>query len=294
MTALNAIRGPEDDLYRERVERVYEGDTGIWKEVLGESLFFHLGVYDGVDRTLAEAATAYVDAQLALAGLVSYDQSPRRVLDIGCGWGSVIVHLARRFPTCERFDGINISTPQLEYAAALMAENGIAERVALHQCDAQDIDLLPDPTTAYDLVIARGSVAHFTDAVLERAVAALSRRTRAGSKVVIAEVLYDNPGAYRPAIADTVDRLACGHRKTPDQVKDVLRRHGFTVADARVLPSVDDAVRWFTTVRDNIDTRFPGSAPLPALDELRTVATNLAGPLVRGEVLPYSIVAIRD
>ena len=294
MTGLNTIRGPEDDPYRERVEKVYEGDADIWQQVLGESLFFHLGVYDGADRSLTEAAVAYLEAQLELAGLGADDQPPDRVLDVGCGWGSVLVHLARRFPSCDRFDGINISAPQLEYAARIVAANGIAERVTLHRCDAQDIDLLPDPATAYDLVVARGCVAHFTDAVLERAAAALSRRTRPGGILVIAEVLYADPDTYRSAIPDSADRLGCGHRKSPGQLMDVLRRNSFTVKDSRVLPAAEDAARWFTTVKDNIDERFPGRAPLPALDELRAVATNLAGPLARGEVLPYSIVAIRD
>ncbi|MGH3164332.1 MAG: SAM-dependent methyltransferase, partial [Trebonia sp.] len=255
---------------------------------------FHLGVYDGVDRSMDEAATAYLDAQLEIAGPVAEEPGPHRVLDIGCGWGSALGYLAGRFPGCGRFDGINVSSVQLEYAARRMDQMGIADRVALYMCDARDIDLLPDPATGYDLVIARGAVAHFTDDVLERTAAALGRRTRAGGAVVIAEVLYSGLNTYRSAIADTVDRLACGNRKSPSQVTDVFQRNGFTAKDIRVLPASEDTSRWFARLKNRIEEEFPAGAPLPALGELHDVAVNLEGPLARGDVAAYSIVAIRD
>jgi cyclopropane fatty-acyl-phospholipid synthase-like methyltransferase len=290
----NVITGTSEDPYRPRIEEVYAGDPEIWKQVLGESLFFHLGVYEGADRSMQEAATAYLDAQLEIAGFAPGEPGPRRVLDIGCGWGSVLAYLAGRFPGCARFDGINVSSSQLEYAARRMDQTGTADRVALYLCDARDIDLLPDPACGYDLVIARGSVAHFTGDVLERTAAALGRRTRSGGAVVIAEVLYNDLDTYRSAIEDSVDRLACGHRKSPGQVTDVLQRNGFRVKDARVLPTSEDAIRWFTRLKDNIDEKFPGGALLPALGELHDVAANLESPLARGDVAAYSIVAIRD
>lgn len=290
----NVINGTSEDPYRPRIKEVYEGDPEIWKQVLGESLFFHLGVYDGVDRSMREAATAYLNAQLEIAGLVAEESGPHRVLDIGCGWGNVLAYLADRFPGCGRFDGINISSPQLEYAARLMGQMGITDRIALYLCDARDIDLLPDPACDYDLIIARGSVAHFTDDMLECTVAALGRRTRPGGAVVIAEVLYNDLDAYRSAVEDIVDRLACGYRKSPGQLTEVLKRNGFTIKDVRVLPTSEDAIRWFTRLKDNIEEKFPDGAPLPALDELHDVAANLEGPLARGDVAAYSIVAIRD
>jgi pre-sodorifen synthase len=290
----NVINGSGAYTYRSRIEKVYEGSPETWKRVLGDSLFFHLGMYDGADRSMRDAATAYIDAQLEIAGQVAGESGPHRVLDIGCGWGSVLAYLADRFPDCGRLDGINVSAPQLEYASRLMGQMGIADRVALHLCDARDIDLLPGPECGYDLVIARGSIAHFTDDVLELMAAALGRRTRVGGAVVIAEVLYNNLDSYQSVIEDDVDRLACGHRKTPGQVTGVLERNGFTVKDVRVLPTAADAVRWFTRVKDTIEEQFPGGAPLPALDELHDVAVNLKEPLACGGVAGYSIVAIRD
>ena len=32
-----------------------------------------------------------------------------RILDVGFGWGTTLLHLAERFPDCPRIDGVNIS-----------------------------------------------------------------------------------------------------------------------------------------------------------------------------------------
>ncbi|MFC5813444.1 SAM-dependent methyltransferase, partial [Streptomyces heilongjiangensis] len=140
------VTGQEDDPYRSRVEQVYEENPQLWQKVLGESLFFHHGVYEGTDTSLEDAAKKYLDAQLELAGLAENGtHRVNRLLDVGCGWGGVMKYLAERFPTCRRLDGINVSTQQLGHAKRLLVEAGLESRGYLFLCNAQDIPLLPEP-----------------------------------------------------------------------------------------------------------------------------------------------------
>nr|CEL13396.1 probable cyclopropane-fatty-acyl-phospholipid synthase [Kibdelosporangium sp. MJ126-NF4]CTQ99085.1 probable cyclopropane-fatty-acyl-phospholipid synthase(EC:2.1.1.79) [Kibdelosporangium sp. MJ126-NF4] len=282
----------DTDEYRARVERVYADDPAQWKVAIGPELWFEFGVYDGESGSLDDVGQRYFDQQLELAGLHE-GATVNRILDVGFGWGTTLAHMAKRFPGCTRLDGVNISETQIRYAAARLAESGVDDRVHLYRCDARDISHLPDQDPPYDLVIFRGSIAHFTDGTLEAAVAAVSARTRAGSTVLISDPLYTVPtDRYSSAMTDETDRLACGNRKTLSALIAVLERHGFSVADIRELPSNADSVRWLMDVKANIDEHFPIDRPR-ALQEMADVSVNLAAAMDRGLAAVYSVVARR-
>ncbi|HKT28521.1 SAM-dependent methyltransferase [Dyella sp.] len=296
MTLINrqdfvTVKSSRSDPYLRNVARVYSDDPELWRKVLGDSMFFHHGVYDGMDLSLEEAAERYLDAQIALANV------PRpvdRILEIGCGWGPVLRSLARRFPECPTLDGINISESQLRWASRLIRDAGVADRVNLYLCNAQDIDLLPNPSRQYDLVILRGAIAHFTPEVLKQVHVLLRQRVKTGGIVLIAEILYLDPDTYASAIEDTVDRIACGYRKSPKQINDLLTANGFTVTDTRILPSIEDTIHWFTDIQRNIDRSFPEGPPTAVLQELHDVVSNMNVVLSTGQVAAFSIVARRE
>jgi hypothetical protein len=289
----DVITGPADDPYQPRVEEVYQDDPAIWRTVIGDELWFQFGLYRGdATRSLDEAGERYFARQLELAGLV--EKAPTgRILDIGFGWGSTLLHMARRFPGCRRIDGVNVSAPQGRYAADRLAEAGVADRVRLYKCNAQDIELIPDREPPYDLIVLRGSIGHLTPATLETAMKAISVRTAGNAAVVISETLYNIPlSAYRSAIPDEEDRLACGHRKTLAYLTDVLERNSFAIRDLRELPSGPEAIRWLDEIRANIDRDVALPAPR-AFAELRDVADNLSVALRAGTATVYSVIARR-
>lgn len=294
-TPYQIILGPAADPYQPRVEATYSDDPELWKLVIGPALWFQFGVYDSATEwTLDTAGRVYFDWQLELAGLRSPDSpAPSRVLDIGFGWGTVLHHLAKKFPDCPRLDGINISTPQADYAGRWMAAESLSDRVKLFLCNAQDIGLLPDIEDLYDLVIFRGSITHFSYDVLEETMTALSHRVRQGGTVIISDSLYNVPlTEYRSAVTDEVDRLACGYRKSLGYLAEVLERNGFLVRDSRKLPSNEEVIRWLAETKANIDRHFPDSVP-QALVELRDCAVSWSAALAKDAASVYSIIATR-
>lgn len=127
----------------------------------------------------------------ALAG-----RSPRRVLDIGCGDGSLVLQLCGRRPDLFGV-GIDISPDAIDNARTNSARANLAARTAFEVADAFSPDTWPESAWAADVIIGVG-VMHelFRDgeqaviAILDRLAEAL-----AGGKVFLLgepELRYDN------------------------------------------------------------------------------------------------------
>ncbi len=300
--AITEIPSSRPDPYRAKVVHTYDDPPWMWEKALGpDNLLFQFGLFD--EAELAEGPTAgsvgpsevrHFDRQLELAGLTHADRAPvRRILDVGCGWGSLSRYLAKRFPECDRIDAVNISGRQLEYAAEKIAADGLAGRINLYLCDGQDIDLIPEPEPRYDLAVVRGVYTHFLNDVFETSVATVAERVRPGGTVIISDTLYKGDLAgYHSAIPDSTDRLACGNRKSPGYFAHVLEQHGLVLADMRIMPSNAEVVHWFQKVRLNIERSFPDGVTGP-IRELREMAASFSVSLDEDKASVYSIITRR-
>jgi cyclopropane-fatty-acyl-phospholipid synthase len=78
-------------------EQHYELPAAFFERVLGPRLKYSSGLWtDGVE-TLAQAEAAMLELTTFRGGL----DDGMRVLDLGCGWGSLSLWIAERFPGCE-------------------------------------------------------------------------------------------------------------------------------------------------------------------------------------------------
>jgi cyclopropane-fatty-acyl-phospholipid synthase len=77
-----------------------------------------------------------------------------RFLDIGCGWGGLILHAAERHGA--RAVGITLSDDQHAWVSRLIAERGLADRVEVRKMDYRDV---PEHG-GYDKIASVGMVEH--------------------------------------------------------------------------------------------------------------------------------------
>jgi len=77
--------------------------------------------------------------------------SAKRVLDLGCGLGSVLLHLAWKMPDAT-FVGIEAQAMSFELLRRNVARAGIAHRVAIHHGDLRDDDAIEKLGRDFDLV----------------------------------------------------------------------------------------------------------------------------------------------
>jgi cyclopropane-fatty-acyl-phospholipid synthase len=78
-----------------------------------------------------------------------------RVLDVGCGWGSFVIHAAANHGV--RAVGITLSPAQAELARRRVAEAGLEDRVEIRVADYRDLGTVGE---RYDAIASIGMVEH--------------------------------------------------------------------------------------------------------------------------------------
>jgi cyclopropane-fatty-acyl-phospholipid synthase len=87
-------------------------------------------------------------------------QAGQRLLDIGCGWGALLITACRRYGV--EAVGVTLSQRQADYANASIDEVGLAGRCRVEVLDYRDID---DPS-GYDRLVSVGMFEHVGEAML--------------------------------------------------------------------------------------------------------------------------------
>jgi ubiquinone/menaquinone biosynthesis C-methylase UbiE len=111
-----------------------------------------------------------VDARVPLVAAV-VDAQPRRILEVGCGWGELAEWVGRE--TGSEVVAIDLSPRMVELAR----ERGVDAQVG-------DVQALPFAGGEFDVAIAAWMLYHVPD--LDRALAELARVLRPGGRLVVA------------------------------------------------------------------------------------------------------------
>ncbi len=88
----------------------YEVPTEFFLRVLGPRLKYSCCYWHHPETTLAEAEEAMLDLFCRRAGI----EDGMEILELGCGWGSLCLWIAQRYPRC-RIQAISNSHTQREY-----------------------------------------------------------------------------------------------------------------------------------------------------------------------------------
>jgi cyclopropane-fatty-acyl-phospholipid synthase len=146
-------RHPTADEARLATNRHYELPTEFFAAYLDRRLKYSSGLYQGPDTTLEEAQTAKLHFVAQRLGV-----SPGcRLLDIGCGWGSLVLFMAAEYG-CQ-VTGVTPSAPQAAHITGRAGELGVADRVRIERGSFGDLDL----ADRYDAVSMLGSIIHMPD-----------------------------------------------------------------------------------------------------------------------------------
>ena len=83
-----------------------------------------------------------------------------RLLDIGCGWGGLLIHAASHYRA--EVLGITLSVPQAEVARRRIREAGLNDRCQVDVCDYRDLEI-DEP---FDKIVSVGMFEHVGEAQL--------------------------------------------------------------------------------------------------------------------------------
>jgi cyclopropane-fatty-acyl-phospholipid synthase len=83
-----------------------------------------------------------------------------RLLDLGCGWGGLLIHAAMNYGV--KAFGITLSIPQAEMARQRIREAGLADRCRVDVCDYRDLETAQE----FDKLVSVGMFEHVGEALL--------------------------------------------------------------------------------------------------------------------------------
>lgn len=105
-------------------------------------------------------------------------QNGERLLDIGCGWGGLLIYAAEHYGVYGT--GITLSHHQFAYAKKLIQQRGLQERVRIHFCDYRQFD----DDLAYDKLASIGMFEHVGKANMDAYFATLKLLVKPGGMIL--------------------------------------------------------------------------------------------------------------
>ncbi|MET7330590.1 cyclopropane-fatty-acyl-phospholipid synthase family protein [Nonomuraea sp. NPDC005650] len=117
----------------EAIHHHYDVSNRFYEWVLGPSMAYTCAVFPSEDATLEEAQ--YTKFDLVARKL---DLKPgMRLLDVGCGWGGMVMHAAKHYGV--KALGVTLSRQQAEWAQKAIAEAGLQDLAEVRYMDYRDV-----------------------------------------------------------------------------------------------------------------------------------------------------------
>jgi len=133
----------------------YDVSNTFYEWVLGPSMAYTCACYPSPDATLEEAQAYKFDLVARKLGL----RPGRRLLDVGCGWGGMVIHAAREYGA--QALGVTLSQEQAAWAQRAIKEAGLGDLAEVRHLDYRDV-----PETDFDAVSSIGLTEHIGKAQL--------------------------------------------------------------------------------------------------------------------------------
>jgi cyclopropane-fatty-acyl-phospholipid synthase len=127
----------------------YDVGNGFYELVLGPSMVYSCAYWPDPDATLEQAQHDKLDLVCRKLAL----RPGQRLLDVGCGWGSMAIHAAREYGVS--VVGITLSQEQAAYARKRVADAGLTDRIEIRVQDYRDVADGP-----YDAISSIGMAEH--------------------------------------------------------------------------------------------------------------------------------------
>jgi cyclopropane-fatty-acyl-phospholipid synthase len=263
------IRGRLHSRARDRavISHHYDLSNDFYALVLDEHLAYSCAYYppDAQDElTLADAQRAkfeLVCRKLALA-------PGMRLLDVGCGWGSLSIHAARHHGV--QVTGITLSREQRDFARKRAADHGVADLVDIRLQDYRDLADGP-----YDAAASLEMGEHVGDEQYPEFVGTVHRTLGPDARFLVQQMSRaagNSPGGGPFIEAYIAPDM---HMRPLGETIGLLEAGGFEVRDVQALR--EHYVRTGAEWRANLESRWSDVVALVGDEVARVWRLYLAG-----------------
>lgn len=151
----------------------YEVPAEFFEAILGPRLKYSCCLYETPAATLSEAEEAMLELSCERAGV----EDGMDVLDLGCGWGSLTLWIAEKFPRC-RVHAVSNSATQRRFIEARCRKRGY-DNVRVTTANVAEFD----PAADFDRVVSIEMFEHVRN--YEQLLARISRWLRPDGRLFV-------------------------------------------------------------------------------------------------------------
>jgi cyclopropane-fatty-acyl-phospholipid synthase len=151
----------------------YDVSNRFYAWVLGPSMAYTCACYPTADATLEEAQEYKFDLVARKLGL----HEGMRLLDVGCGWGGMVMHAAREYGV--QALGVTLSRQQAEWAQQAIRDSGLSGLAEVRHLDYRDVR-----ESEFDAVSSIGLTEHIGKANLPSYFAFLYGKLKPGGRLL--------------------------------------------------------------------------------------------------------------
>jgi cyclopropane-fatty-acyl-phospholipid synthase len=154
-----------------------------------------------------------------------------KFLDIGCGWGALVIHAAQRYGV--RAHGVTLSPQQLKVARERIAWAGLEDRVSVELLDYRDLQ----GESVYDKVASVGMFEHVGLKNLPVYFSTVHRLLKPHGLFLNHGITHDSEGWQKSLSTEFINRYVFpdGQLDNISNIQHVMERARFEIADVEAL-----------------------------------------------------------
>jgi cyclopropane-fatty-acyl-phospholipid synthase len=151
----------------------YDVSNTFYEWVLGPSMAYTCACYPSEGATLEQAQATKFDLVARKLAL----KPGMRLLDVGCGWGGMVVHAAREYGV--KALGVTLSAEQASWAQRVIKETGLSDLAEVRHLDYREVG-----EAEFDAVSSIGLTEHIGKAELPGYFAFLYGKLQPGGRLL--------------------------------------------------------------------------------------------------------------
>jgi cyclopropane-fatty-acyl-phospholipid synthase len=205
----------------------YDVSNDFYRLWLDERMVYSCAYFEDSNDTIEQAQRNKLDHICRKLRL----KPGERFLDIGCGWGALLLWAAKHYGV--HAHGVTLSREQYAYASARILEEGLQDRVRIELRDYRDLD----EADAYDKIASVGMFEHVGLKHLTGYFTTVHRALRPGGLFLNHGITHDEEGWRKTTSTDFINRYVFpdGELDTVGNVQRVMERANFEILDVEAL-----------------------------------------------------------
>ncbi|MGW3962405.1 class I SAM-dependent methyltransferase [Amycolatopsis sp. NPDC005003] len=177
------LSGKLHSLLRDRsaIAHHYDLSNAFYQLLMDESMAYSCAYFTSESQSLEQAQHDKLELICRKLGL----RPGMRLLDVGCGWGSLLVHAAKHHGV--EAVGITLSAEQLQHIRGRLAQHDLEDRVEVRRQDYREL-----PDGPFDAVASIEMGEHVGEVNYPAYAATLHRMVKPGGRVLLQQMSRGN------------------------------------------------------------------------------------------------------